>query len=48
MTLANELGDSVMMNKIVNLSEKCKRLSHKEFLLVLGAFVEQAVNSTAR
>jgi hypothetical protein len=30
-----------MTNKIVNLSEKCKRLSYKEFLLVLGTFVEQ-------
>jgi hypothetical protein len=41
MTLANGLGDSVMMNKIVNLGEKCKRLSHKEFLLVLGTLRKQ-------
>jgi hypothetical protein len=38
MTLANEPGNSVMMNKIVNLSEKCKHLSYKEFLLVFGYF----------
>lgn len=40
MVTCKEPADGVMMNKIVNLSEKCKRLSHKGFLAFLETYVE--------
>ena len=42
MAAYKEPADGVMMNKIVNLSEKCKRLSHKGFLAFLETYVESA------